>query len=330
MWSSSPAAVFAAIAASLGMAATARADKAAAEAAFAEAKRLMAAGKVTEACPRFELSHKEDPQLGTLLNLADCHEQDGKLATAWAEFRAAMELAQNRGDPREAFARERSEQLAPRISHVVLVRSGDPDGLIVLLDGRDVTTLIGVPIPVDPGEHVIATRTAGEGELRSTVKAGKEGGDLEVRVPLERDEPDDGVAPQGGGARRAAGLATAGVGLLATGIGLYFGKRSFDRYDQSRAFCTEANVCEPEGARLIDDARASATVANVLVGVGVGALVVGTIVWLTAPKERAAQVASPGSAGTRSTCRTQCGGRTVSGRPIVTPHVIGGALSVQF
>lgn len=294
----------------------ARADSAAAEAAFAEGKRLMTAGKVAEACPKFELSHKEDPQLGTLLNLADCHEKLGRLATAWAEFRAAMELAHNRGDEREAYARDRADKLAPRVSKVVFEQRAGATGVHVELDGRDVTALIGVPIPVDPGEHSIATRSDEHATAITTIAVEPEGRTRSVTIPTESTAAFDGVeveaAPVGspGRTRKLVGFAVIGLGAVATTTGLYFGARARNRWNDSRAFCDDQNRCDAQGGRLVDDARSAATISTVLVGAGLAAAAIGTVVVLTAPRE-----------SVRS--------RVVAG-PIVTPRLVGGALCVQF
>src|SRR5258708_14001136 len=94
-----------AIVALLAASGPARADETAATIAYDRAKQLADAGKYDEACPWFEKSYKADPQLGALLNLADCHEHVGKTATAWAEFRPAEEPARDRSDHRrEAHA----------------------------------------------------------------------------------------------------------------------------------------------------------------------------------------------------------------------------------
>src|SRR4051812_29728499 len=52
-----------------------------AEAMFREGRTLLAAGKIAEACAAFEASHKLEPAMSTLMNLAACRERNGQLAT---------------------------------------------------------------------------------------------------------------------------------------------------------------------------------------------------------------------------------------------------------
>src|SRR5258706_9611233 len=60
---------------------------------FDEGRALIKAGKVAEACTAFEGSQKLDPAVTTLLNLAECREQNRQLATAWGAFLDANRLA---------------------------------------------------------------------------------------------------------------------------------------------------------------------------------------------------------------------------------------------
>src|SRR5262249_50676254 len=89
--------------------------KAAANALFDEGKRLLEAGDVEQACPKFEASLRLVDRLGVRLNLADCHERQGLTATAWAEFREAASWADGNGDARGAYAHQRTSTLALRL-----------------------------------------------------------------------------------------------------------------------------------------------------------------------------------------------------------------------
>src|SRR5262245_58083088 len=65
---------------------------------FDEGRKLMKAGKIAQACAAFEASEKLDPVVTTLLNLADCREQNHQLATAWGAFVEAQRMARAAGN----------------------------------------------------------------------------------------------------------------------------------------------------------------------------------------------------------------------------------------
>src|SRR6185436_12399932 len=66
------------------------ADKSLATQLFKEGRALVDQGKVAEGCRKLEESQRLDPGGGTLLNVALCHEKEGRTATAWAEFTEAL------------------------------------------------------------------------------------------------------------------------------------------------------------------------------------------------------------------------------------------------
>src|SRR4051812_10965301 len=65
-----------------------------AESAFQDGLRLMKAGNFSDAARRFEQSQSLEPASGTLINLAYCDRQLGKLASAWFDYTRAMLLAE--------------------------------------------------------------------------------------------------------------------------------------------------------------------------------------------------------------------------------------------
>src|SRR5690242_6294575 len=137
-----------------------QADMALAIRLFEDAERLMAEGNAAAACPKYAESQARDPQLGTLLHLADCQERVGKLASAWAGYKAAAEIAARRNavggnEPREQIARARAAALEPKLSTVVVhVADANPASLEIRRDGQPLgRALWGTILPVDPGRY---------------------------------------------------------------------------------------------------------------------------------------------------------------------------------
>ena len=130
-----------------------------AQALFDEARRLMDKKRYGEACPKLAESQRLDPGGGTLLNLAICHEKEGKLATARNDYDEALAVAVKDGrKDRQLIARERLvavDKSVPRLSVVVPLAS-DTEDLEVKLDGLVLHRAAwGVATPVDPGAHVL-------------------------------------------------------------------------------------------------------------------------------------------------------------------------------
>ena len=78
-------------------------DAAAADTLFRQGREAMKAGDYATACPKFEESQRLDPAAGTVLNLAQCEDQQGKFASAQQHYREAMETLPQ-GDPRVEVA----------------------------------------------------------------------------------------------------------------------------------------------------------------------------------------------------------------------------------
>lgn len=153
-------------------AATARAQSPAAEALFRDGRRLIQRGKLSAGCDKLAASQRVEPSVGTLLNLGDCREKLGQLASAWAAFRNAEALASRTpGEARrEAEARRRAHALEARLTTLVIVVPHPVDGLIVRRDGEPVDPgAWNTPIPLDPDTYTITAEAPGYQSWRTEV-----------------------------------------------------------------------------------------------------------------------------------------------------------------
>ena len=133
---------------------TAHAQSAEAEALFREGKRLVKQGKLAEGCDKIAASEKLEASVGTLLNLGDCREKQGQLASAWAAFKEAEGLARRDGndEKRLAEARRRSAALEPKLSSLEIdVQRRAPGMTIKRGDDAIDPAAWNTAVPVDPG-----------------------------------------------------------------------------------------------------------------------------------------------------------------------------------
>lgn len=166
---------------------------------FDRARTLMDQGKYGEACPLLEESQRLDPGGGTLLNLAVCLEQAGKLATAHTTFNEALSVAIREGrDERKKIAEERVAALAPKLSTITVDVPAEArvPGIVVWLDGARLSSIAwGVPTAVDGGSHRVEATAPETKPWVAVVEVSPEGHKVTVRVepprPLFEPEPDD-------------------------------------------------------------------------------------------------------------------------------------------
>ncbi len=254
---------------------------AAAEALFQEARRLIDAKRYADACPKLLESHKLDPALGTLLNLADCYERNNQFASAWLRFREAIVLAQRLGrSNREQTARERAERVEGRVSRLtVLSRSS---GLEFTLDGAPLdSAMLGTPMPIDPGKHTLEARAKGKKPFSKAIEIAEKDRSVTVEIPvLEAETPDppkpkpelfpnDNIAkPEPKletppwSRKRTYGAIGMGAGAVALGIGGYFAFRASSTWKEAQAYC-DGNECDQRGIDLAAQATWAGNLATV-------------------------------------------------------------------
>jgi hypothetical protein len=270
-------------------------DPIAAEALFERGKQLVEQGHTAEACAAFDESQRLDPAGGTLLRLALCHEAEGKLATSWLEFLEVLRMSkEGAGEPaklqeRVRLAREHLASLEPRVPRVVVSvpPAARVDGLHVTANGlpRNAGTW-GVALPVDPGDVEIAASAPGRRPFRAVIHVGEgqhptvEVPPLELETPAVRPLPPPPPPATHGSSLRPVGLAVGVVGLVAVGVGSYFGVHAIARWNDANHVCPGKSCDDPAGVSAASDALQSAHVADATIAAGAAVVVAGVVLYL--------------------------------------------------
>jgi hypothetical protein len=263
-----------------------------AETLFREGRRLMAAGDTGEACARFAESYALEASSGTLLNLALCHETEGKTATALAEYRAAARLAESQGrEDRAAAADGKADALEPKVARLTVVAANPLPNLKLT---NDVTSLdeagFGVAIPVDPGVHRLTAVAPGRNPWTVTLEI-KEAEQRRIEIPnlemqpksvtalaapasgetaavlVGHDSPSPRAKPIG---HRSLDLYGAGGGgiLLTAGTLLY--GIAYAKYDSAKEDCNQNPGCS------LSEKSDRVSTIDTLKYSGIGALIAGS------------------------------------------------------
>jgi hypothetical protein len=286
------------------------AQRATAEALFQQAAELMEQKRYNEACEQFAASQELDPALGTTLYLADCYEQAGKTASAWALFQEAADGARRvQQSDREQIANERAASLKGRLSKLELRVA--PARRVPGLELRINDTVVpsaswNTAMPVDPGASRVEARAPGKKPWSVAVKIADGPSSQVVEVGALSDAPQamstdsagvlsDKLAPRDPGAtQRTIGYVVGAAGIVGVAVGGYFGYRALDLNKQSKADCRaeDPNACTSEGAATREDAQSAATVSTIA-SIGGGALLAtGLTLVLTAPSAAPSRAAS--------------------------------------
>jgi hypothetical protein len=253
---------------------------------FEEARTLMEKGEYERACGLLAESERLDPGGGTLLNLALCHEKQGRIATAWAEYNEALSAAIRDGrKERQDFASERVAALRPHLPYLIVVAPPlPPPGLALEIDGADLPRATwGVAFPVDPGPHDVRASAPGRRPFSTHLAPVAEGQTAEVRVP-ELDPLASGptVEAHGVGSTRLAPMSfiSGAVAIAAVGTSAVTGLMALSAQNDARNKCSATrDFCPDSTGR--DDASRAVTLAWVsTVTLVVGAAAAATaIVW---------------------------------------------------
>ncbi len=315
-------------------------EKAAAEAVFQEGMRLIKQGNFADACPKFEMSQRVEPAVGTMLYLGECYEKTNRTASSWAMFREAASLAEVSGQvERMKTAQARAARLEPRLSwlNIEVSKEAMVPGLQLRRNGVVVAVdLAGTPTPVDPGEIVIEASAPGRVAFSTKLTVAAKGHAVvtvptlavapEPATPLAAAPPTTTQArdlPPSAAYRAPLAQTPAplpppaepprkqspsmlpwlvgGVGVVGLGLGSFFGLRAMSKADDARQVCPDGLCNEQKGDTLAHDARTAATVSNVSFALGTAAVATGVVLYFTLPtNQRETQVGLAPLAGPTS------------------------------
>jgi hypothetical protein len=301
-------------------------EKATAEAVFEEGMRLIKQGNFTEACPKFELSQRVEPAVGTMLYLAECYEKTNRSASSWALFREAASLAETSGQvERMKTAQARAARLEPRLAWLTIdvAKEALVPGLQIRRNGVLVSPeLSGTATPVDPGEVLVEATAPGHLPYSTKVKVPTKGR-VSVPVPALQAAPDAApvaaapavaqpesansephpampqiAAPPPGASAAPANTdrpspvlwIVGGVGVVALGVGAVFGLQAISNANTAREVCPNGKCNEEKGATAADDARTQATISNVAFVLGGAAVATGVVLYFVLPTKHGTQV----------------------------------------
>ena len=304
-------------------------NRALAEMLFFTARGLMEAGRIPEACAKLSESYRLDPAAGTLLNLAVCHQKEGKIASAWGEFRQSIAEAKRSSRPdREKLASDGVAAVEPDLPFLTITVPEEVrkiPGLVIRRNGVPLNAAAwSTELPVDPGTVEIeeaapdykprALTVTVANKQHATVAA--EGLEL---APLFRPPPPFWTT------RREVGAALAVAGAAAAGVGAYFGVTAISDVNSSSGGCPTDRAgntrCTQAGVNAANDAQTAAWASDISLGVGAVSALVGVYLFATGGaggQEQPPSAATPPAA--RSWTWSVRGG----------PGAAGGALSTTF
>jgi hypothetical protein len=276
-----------------------------AEELFQEGRRLLAAGQTDDACARFTESYAMVASSGTLLNLAHCHQMQGKTATAWNEYRAAARLARNQGrEDRATVADGKAQTLEPTLARVTTTSVKSVPGLRVATEAGPLgDSGLSIQMPIDPGAHKLTVTAPGYLPWTTMLEV-KEAEQLTLEIPrlvaeiLPRTALDASpatavvvhVSPSAPGANGAARsvprltLWLGGLGVASLATGMVFAILMEMENSRAKALCTQDNMCTymteiTQHAQLLTSAERDREIYYVGASVGAASVIAAASWW---------------------------------------------------
>jgi hypothetical protein len=276
--------------------APALAQEAAADALFDSARAAMTKGDYANACEQFRASDKLDPAVGTELNLAECEEKRGRLASAWELYRTVADKL-SESDERLGLARSRIQALAPRVPRVALsLAANAPKNCTIRAGSLEIgAAALGVGLPLDPGAHEFVVSAPGfesrafqiqlaEGEARALeVEPGNAVSNLKPATRPASSSTTNPPATTTGNhsSKRTLGFALGGVGIVSLGVGAVSGALMLNKKHTVADECHADKSCSSAGLSAAQSGRTLEMISNVAWIAGAATLAAGAYFVLT-------------------------------------------------
>ena len=269
-------------------------DPVAATELFMQGREAVKQRDYEKACPLFAESSRLDLKVGTLLNLADCEEHVGQLAEALQHWKQAVQLGTATRDRRAEEACRRLDALEGRVPRLIIHLAPDaPASTRVTRDGVELgQATLGVPLPVNPGEHEIEVITPGHAPKRyAAAVAEGEVKELDVtvggRLPERPEATEAPLVPPRAAPEPVAepdnslAYVLGGVGIAGVVVGSITGAMLIDKNRTIDAQCNADNECTEQGLAAVEDAKGLVPISNVAWVVGVVGLGASTYLFVT-------------------------------------------------
>jgi hypothetical protein len=256
---------------------------------FEQGQKQMEDKNFDAACQSFKASNEAVARVGTLLNLADCYEKGGKLASAWGAYFDAIALGRRQNKPEyEDFAQKSQSRLEPLLSKMTIIVPPEVkvEGMKVTRDGQAVEPVaLGVAIAVDPGKHVIEATAPHKLAFHTEVTVDAAHKNVDVKIEKLADAPMAWArtnqpqivekvveVPSAITPLRIGGIVLGSLGVAGVIVGSVLGFVANDKYQSAlKNDCGgNPNACTPVG---VTNGGTAHDLANVATGFFVGGLV---------------------------------------------------------
>lgn len=255
---------------------------------FDEGRALAAAGDFAAACTKFAESLELDHSLGTMLNLADCHEKQDHLREAWRLFTAvALESARSADTKRTTYARERATSVAAKLVTIVIQVERPMIGMSITVADRPVEPSMQIIDLVEPGATEIRASVPRHPPFTKTVD-GVAGATVHVTIPPfeEPAETTTRYERQRGRVYLAIGLGVGSVVVGGTAFGFALKGRSDYNTVADGDHCDRVGGgirCDAVGTAAIHDAQRLANIGTIGAITGGALGIAAIVVFATAP-----------------------------------------------